>query len=106
MRFRVRRVYGLSFFVLFLAASQAFADVPREERWVMFIYEKGKRSYDFGDYTAAVHEWNRLEGTLDRYPVFKKMIDYLTGREKSISGDEVNLADRKLDVRIKRGSET
>src|SRR3989338_1885804 len=83
------------------SAAEPFSGsgVMSEEQWMMLIYQKGKESYARGDYTGARTEWDKLNGVVDRYPAFKTVIDYLRGRQKSISTDATDQVDRQLTQR-------
>ncbi len=84
------------------AAAIPGTAVMGEEQWVMLVYQKGKDSYDRGDYIGARAEWDKLNGIVDRYPAFKIVIDYLRGRQKNISTDVTEQVERQLAERRKQ----
>ncbi len=88
-------------FAAVTGASQTTATSPvmNEEQWLMTVYLKGKEYYDQGDYQAAVTEWKKINTVVERYPAFKMVIDYLTGREKALSPDAVQQVDKRLEDR-------
>ena len=89
-------------FLLF--PSHAFSESLPETQGVTAVYEKGKQHYDEGDYPAALAEWDKLEGKTDATPAFRKMIDYLRGRAKNISKEDVREVDRQLEALARQRS--
>ena len=91
-----RKTLFLFLVAVFLIPSTLSASEPNEEQWVASVYERGKQAYDRGDYPGALEEWNKLQGTVDRYPAFGKMIGYLQGTTEKISKEDVLQVDQKL----------
>src|SRR5207253_5617987 len=61
--------------------------------------------YDRGEYPAAIAEWDKLNGIIDRYPAFRMVIDYMRGRAKTLPQDQASQVDQKLAERRSAVSE-